>query len=91
MSFLGEFDERTWCVRREIGVKYFSTRGAGPVILDEALRKGIASDGGLFLPEQLPTFNVSDFAAADSIPEVAAVLLSPFFDGSALEGEIVWQ
>jgi threonine synthase len=88
LSFLGEFDVRTWCVRRETGVKYFSTRGAGPVSLDEALRKGIASDGGLFLPEQLPTFNVSDFDAADSIPEIAAVLLSPFFDGSALAGEI---
>ncbi|MCP5087079.1 MAG: hypothetical protein GY952_09795, partial [Rhodobacteraceae bacterium] len=34
-------------------MKYFSTRGAGPVSLDEALRKGLASDGGLFLPEQL--------------------------------------
>ena len=54
-------------------MKYFSTRGAGPVSLDEALRKGIASDGGLFLPEQLPTFSVADFDGAESIREVATV------------------
>jgi len=69
-------------------MNYFSTRGAGPVILDEALRRGIASDGGLFLPEQLPTFAVADFDAAESIPEVASVLLKPFFAGSDLESDI---
>jgi threonine synthase len=69
-------------------MKYFSTRGAGPVSLDGALCKGIASDGGLFLPEQLPTFAVSDFDAAESIPEVAAILLKPFFVGSSLASEV---
>ena len=69
-------------------MKYFSTRGAGPVSLDEALRKGIASDGGLFLPEQLPTFSVAEFDGAESIREVATVLLSPFFVGSKLQDEI---
>ena len=69
-------------------MKYFSTRGAGPVSLDEALRKGIASDGGLFLPEKLPSFDASDFDAAASIPEIASVLLRPFFAGSELQGDI---
>ena len=69
-------------------MKYFSTRGAGPVSLDDALRKGIASDGGLFLPERLPQFNLADFDTAESIQEVATVLLSPFFDGSSLEAAI---
>jgi len=69
-------------------MKYFSTRGVGPVSLDEALRSGIASDGGLFLPEQLQRFDIADFDAADSIPEVAGVLLKPFFSGSELEGDI---
>jgi len=69
-------------------VKYFSTRGAGPVSLDEALRNGIASDGGLFLPERLPSFRTADFDTAESISEVAAILLRPFFAGSALAGDI---
>jgi threonine synthase len=69
-------------------VNYFSTRGAGPVSLDDALRTGIASDGGLFLPEELPTFDVDDFDAAQRISDVAKVLLQPFFNGSDLQGDI---
>jgi threonine synthase len=69
-------------------MKYFSTRGAGPVTLDEALRQGIASDGGLFLPESLSTFEIGDFEGAESIPEVAHVLLGPYFSDSSLESEL---
>jgi threonine synthase len=69
-------------------MKYFSTRGDGPVILDDALRMGIAEDGGLFLPEKLPSFEASDFADADSILEIAEVLLRPFFTESVLENEL---
>jgi threonine synthase len=67
---------------------YLSTRGAGPVTLDEALVRGIASDGGLFLAQQLPAFTAEDFAAAGSIPEVAARLMAPFFSGSALRDDL---
>ena len=69
-------------------MKYFSTRGAGPVSLDDALRLGIASDGGLFLPEQLPQFELADFDGAETIPDVAKVLLMPFFGGSSLAGDL---
>lgn len=69
-------------------MRYFSTRGAGPVSLDDALRLGIASDGGLFLPEALPAFDVSDFDGAETIPEVAHVLLEPFFAGSELADDL---
>jgi len=85
LRVVGQLNERTWRVYRELKVNYFSTRGAGPVSLDDALQKGIASDGGLFLPEALPGFNIEDFDAANSIPEVAAVLLRPFFAGSTLQ------
>ncbi len=69
-------------------MKYFSTRGDGPVNLDDALRMGIAADGGLFLPEQLPSFEIADFDAAKTIPGIAEVLLRPFFSGSTLEGDL---
>ena len=69
-------------------MKYFSTRGAGPVSLDDALRLGIAGDGGLFLPEHTPSFEMSDFDGAETIPEVARVLLRPFFDGSVLADDL---
>ena len=69
-------------------MQYFSTRGAGPVTLDDALRLGIASDGGLFLPEKLAQFDTEDFAQAESITEVAHVLLRPFFVGSTLARDL---
>ncbi|HNP65006.1 MAG TPA: threonine synthase [Woeseiaceae bacterium] len=69
-------------------MKYVSTRGAGPVNLDEALRKGIASDGGLFLPSRLPAFGPDDFNAASDIRAVASILLRPFFEGSELVSDI---
>ena len=65
-------------------MNYFSTRGEGPVSLDDALRAGIAGDGGLFLPETLPTFSVRDFSEEASIQDVAATVLRPFFTGSDL-------
>jgi threonine synthase len=69
-------------------MRYYSTRGAGPVSLDEALRKGIGSDGGLYLPEELPKFDVASFDGAVSIPDIASILLRPFFSDSTLAGEI---
>ncbi|MAD92086.1 MAG: threonine synthase [Gammaproteobacteria bacterium] len=67
---------------------YFSTRGAGPINLDDALKRGIANDGGLYLPKNLPKFNISDFDGADSIIDTANILLKPFFLGSSLELEM---
>jgi len=69
-------------------MQYFSTRGAGPATLDEALVSGIAADGGLFLPRQLPEFTIDEFAGANSIPAVAERLLAPFFSGSALSDDL---
>ncbi len=69
-------------------MRYFSTRGSGPVTLDDALTKGIADDGGLFLPEQLPLFSISDFDAAESPASVAEILLRPFFEGSGLVDDL---
>ena len=69
-------------------MRFFSTRGEGPVTLDDALRQGLASDGGLFLPEALPSFSIDDFEKAPTIRDVARVLLAPFFEGSSLRGEV---
>ena len=69
-------------------MKYLSTRGAANVNLDEAIISGIAADGGLFVPEALPTFNMADFDGAESIPDVARILLTPFFDGSTLASQL---
>ena len=67
---------------------FISTRGDTPVSLDVALVNGIAEDGGLYVPVELPTFSVDDFGAASSIPDVAAILLRPFFSASSLIDEL---
>lgn len=65
-------------------MQFVSTRGAGPVTLDDALVRGIADDGGLFVADGLPSFDVADFDGAESIHAVARVLLAPFFSESKL-------
>jgi len=67
---------------------YRSTRGAPAVSLDTALVQGIAEDGGLFLPVELPQFTVDDFDAAESLHAIAAVLLRPLFVGSSLAKDL---
>lgn len=67
---------------------FVSTRGSGRVTLDEALVAGIADDGGLFVAESLPSFDVSHFDAATSIQDVAKILLRPFFAESKLQNDL---
>ncbi len=69
-------------------MKYRSTRSAATVNLDEALISGIAQDGGLFVPEALPLFESGEFDGAETILDIANVLLSPFFEDSKLAGQL---
>jgi hypothetical protein len=69
-------------------MRFVSTRGDTSVSLDAALVNGIAHDGGLYVPVELPMFNVTDFGTATTISEIAAILLRPFFSDSSLIGEL---
>ncbi len=57
--------------------------------LGQALRLGLAPDGGLFVPERLPCFAADDFSACADLPSTATDLLAPFFADSALADELV--
>ncbi len=65
-----------------------STRGGDCAPIAEALQRGLARDGGLYVPEQLPQFTVADFDGAVSLPAVATRLLRPFFAQSPLADDI---
>ncbi|HSG59034.1 MAG TPA: threonine synthase [Woeseiaceae bacterium] len=67
---------------------FVSTRGGRAASLDEALVNGIADDGGLYLPAELPSFAADDFETAATLPEVAEILLRPFFSDSSLAGDL---
>lgn len=66
-------------------MNYHSTRGAGPVGLDEALLRGLAPDGGLFVPAALPRFDETAFAGLDNIVDIGVRFLAPFAAGSRIE------
>ena len=70
-------------------MKFISTRDpAHSATLSEALRRGIAPDGGLYVPESFPSLSVGDFEGCADLPSVARRFLAPFFAGDALEPEL---
>jgi len=70
-------------------MQFRSTRDAGiTASLSEAVRQGIADDGGLFVPERFPAFRPEDFDGAVSLPDVAERLLAPFFADDPLAAEL---
>lgn len=66
-------------------MRCLSTRGKSPpVALSEALRRGLAPDGGLYVPERLPRLDPAAWPDHRDLPELAASLLGIFFAGDAL-------
>ncbi len=62
-------------------MKYISTRGDAPALeFEDVLLTGLASDGGLYVPEQLPTYSREEIAswAGLSYQELAFKILQPF-------------
>jgi threonine synthase len=74
------------------GVRWISTRGDGPgVSFTEALFRGLAPDGGLYLPRPLDPMDTDLVLSAESFPELALAmarhLLAPLPD-EVLEGAV---
>lgn len=69
-------------------MKYQSTRGGKSVALEDAIMAGTAPDGGLFVPESLPHFEMSSLPANAPLADLAAIVLQPFFTDSSLESEL---
>lgn len=73
-------------------MKYISTRGQAPVLdFKDVLLSGLASDGGLYVPQEYPSFSADDIRKLQglSYPDLAAQILRPFVDGALSDGEIV--
>ncbi len=71
-------------------MKYISTRGQAPVLsFEEAMLTGLARDGGLYVPEQIPTLSSDEIAALAglSYEEIAFRIMQPFVGGSFSDGE----
>lgn len=74
-------------------MRFRSTRGhAEQVGFSTALLRGLAPDGGLYVPTEWPRFSLADFDGSVTLVEVAERLLAPFVAGDPLQhkiGEIV--
>lgn len=69
-------------------MRFISTRGdAKATSLTQAIRRGAAPDGGLYMPEPLP--RLADGLEAEApLASFAAEFLKPFFAGDGLESEL---
>ena len=68
-------------------MKYLSTRGTAPVLaFDDVLLAGLASDGGLYVPERWPSLSLASLAGRP-YAELAVEVMWPFVDGTVGRAE----
>jgi threonine synthase len=73
-------------------LKYISTRGDSPPLdFEGVLLSGLASDGGLYLPETWPQFSANDIRAMAALdyPELTARIMAPFMGNSFSEAGLL--
>jgi len=71
-------------------MQYISTRGQSPALtFEEAMLTGLARDGGLYVPAEVPVMAADDIAAQAGLPyeEVAFRVMWPFVGDSFTEDE----
>ena len=71
-------------------MRYLSTRGlAAALDFDDVVLSGLATDGGLYVPETWPEFTRQEMATLKSLayPELVAAVSSPFMTGTGADLE----
>ena len=71
-------------------MKYISTRGKAPALeFEDVLLAGLASDGGLYVPETLPRFTQEQIASWRGLPytDLAFNVMYPFVEGAIPEAD----
>ena len=66
-------------------MRYISTRGKAPALgFEDVLLAGLATDGGLYVPETLPRFTHEEIASWAGLPysELAFKVMHPFVEGA---------
>lgn len=72
-------------------MRYISTRGGvEPKSFEDVVLTGLAEDGGLFVPEEMPKFSVEEIASWGdlSYEELALKVITPFVGGSIPEQDL---
>ena len=71
-------------------MQYSSTRGAAPILtFEQAMLTGLARDGGLYLPQEIPVFSQADISAmrGASYEQIAFQVMRPFIGDTFTDGE----
>ena len=66
-------------------IKYISTRGNAPKLsFKDVVFEGLASDGGLYIPESWPSLSEDTINSFSSMTyqEIAYAVISPYIDSS---------
>ncbi|MET0534120.1 MAG: threonine synthase [Steroidobacter sp.] len=70
-------------------MRFISTRDSShQASLSEAIARGIAPDGGLYVPADFPHFATRQFDGLTDLPAIAECLLTPFAEGDPLAAEL---
>ena len=72
-------------------MKYISTRGKAPALgFEDVLLTGLASDGGLYIPETFPHFSTEQIAAWSKLSygELAYEIMHHFVDGAIPDNDL---
>lgn len=73
-------------------MKYISTRGNAPALsFEEAMLSGLARDGGLYVPQNIPQMSANDIAALAGQPyeEIAFRVMKPFVGDCFSDSELM--
>ena len=72
-------------------IKYISTRGNAPKLsFKDVVFEGLASDGGLYIPEYWPSLSkdmINSFSSM-TYQEIAYEVISPYIDSSLTEKDL---
>ena len=67
-------------------MKFASSRAGAPAVaLSDAIRQGLAPDGGLYVPTRLPSVDPASFRGLTRLPEIGERTLDGFFEGDRLQ------
>jgi threonine synthase len=75
---------------KDLPMRYVSTRGQAPVLgFGDAMLTGLARDGGLYVPEAVPTLTAAEIAAFAGLPyeDVAFRVMRPFLADAFTDDE----
>jgi len=74
-------------------ISYYSTRDEAKqrVSFEHALLKGLAPDGGLFIPDSVPNMDAKAWLEAESLADLGVPVLSAWLGNEIPQADLEWR